>query len=177
MSVNRLHNASSLIEKWNVESTTFPRVPEVSTGFATSGVVDSVIYARSDPRFLTAIESGIRPLVLAVIEQFDCITYSSCEGHRTADGYVQVGQHVDIFAPDLKTQENLALRLDRASGAVRGTATASLRVVRGKVSLEDKSAFSISIEIVAAPGVAWEAFKADATCIQRNLINALCAGS
>jgi hypothetical protein len=139
--------------------------------------VDSVIYARSDPRFLAAVEPGIRPLVLEVIEQLDCITYSSCEGHRTADGHVQVGQHVDIFAEDMTAQENLALRLDRACAGVRRTATASLRVVRGKVSLEDKPAFSISIEIVAAPGAGWEAFEADARRIQRKLIEALRAGN
>ncbi|MCC8969772.1 hypothetical protein [Bradyrhizobium brasilense] len=176
MSVNRLYNASSLIEKWKVESTTFPSVPAVSTGSVTSDVVDSAIYARSDPRFLAAIEPGIRPLVLAVIEHLDCITYSSCEGHRTADGHVQVGQHVDIFAADLNAQENLAQRLDRACAGVRGTPTASLRIVRGAVSLEDKCAFSISIEIGAAPGAGWEAFEADAMRIQRQLIDALFAG-
>lgn len=177
MSVNRLYNASSLIEKWNVESTMFPSVPDISTSWSTPDVAQSAIYARTDPRFLAAIEPGIRELVLTVIEQLDCITYSSCEGHRTTDGYVQVGQHVDIFAADLNTQENLAQSLERACCGVRRTATASLRVVRGKVSLEDQSAFSISIEIVAAAGAEWNAFEADARCIQRNLIDTLCAGN
>jgi len=175
MTVNRLHHLASLIENWDSPAGWVPVAPADSLRPQAMNAQPSAIYGKSDPQFLHSIEPGIRPLVLALIQTLGCITYSSCEGHPTAEQTVQVGQHVDILARDLNEQSKLMEVLDRMALAAPNTATARLRVRRGTVELERATAPSISIEIVPMTGSAWESYRRDADEIQRCLIGALSA--
>src|SRR5688572_12832858 len=48
----------------------------------------AAIYTPADEEFYAAVEVGVRPLVMFCVNELDCITYTSCEGHApTADGY------------------------------------------------------------------------------------------
>jgi hypothetical protein len=75
------------------------------------------IYTRSDPRFLAAIEPGVRELVLVVIRALGYVTYSSCEGHRQ----LFAARHVGIL-PRSDDERREALRvLDTAAQATNAT--------------------------------------------------------
>jgi hypothetical protein len=43
-------------------------------------------FSRYNPLFIESLETGVRPLVVALINRFDCATFSSCEGHFSEDG-------------------------------------------------------------------------------------------
>jgi hypothetical protein len=45
--------------------------------------VTSTIFDRHHPLFIDSLEAGVRDLTVELIERLDCITYSSCEGHRS----------------------------------------------------------------------------------------------
>jgi hypothetical protein len=58
----------------------------------------AIIYTRRDKEFVESLEPGVRRLVLTLVESFDCLTYSSCEGHRhpTSGGTPSL-RHVGIL--------------------------------------------------------------------------------
>ena len=52
----------------------------------TSACFDSPTFTKYHRRFKKSLEPGVRDLAIALILKFDCITYSSCQGHpSTAD--------------------------------------------------------------------------------------------
>jgi hypothetical protein len=58
------------------------------------------IYTRWDPEFLASLEPGVRQLTLLLIEKFNCITYSSCEGHPTSLSNKPSVRHVGVLPRD-----------------------------------------------------------------------------
>jgi hypothetical protein len=65
-----------------------------------SPTAPAVIFPRRHPQFEDSLEPGVRELVLALIKRFDCVTYSSCEGHPALDGTVARERAVDILPRD-----------------------------------------------------------------------------
>lgn len=51
---------------------------------------------RWHPSFALCIEPGVRELVICLIEKFNCITFSSCEGHNSSATGVFSARHVSI---------------------------------------------------------------------------------
>jgi uncharacterized protein len=102
--------------------------------------LSSVIYTPAAPQFLASIEAGVRPLVLALIQDLNCITYSSCEGHPPSDdGYPMRGRHVGILPRDAAEH---AMFLERLRAAATLTPP-----VPGVVTVEVRE------DIVASDGV------------------------
>jgi hypothetical protein len=71
-SVNRFGNIDAFVKLWD-SAAVIPARPVCSSPTA--------IVPRSDPRFWKQVESGIQPLVRALVDRLGWITYSSCEGH------------------------------------------------------------------------------------------------
>jgi hypothetical protein len=102
--------------------------------------LSSLIFTPAAPQFWSALEPGIRPLVIFLIEALECITYSSCEGHPpTDDGYPMRGRHVGILPRD--AAENA-----RLLGVLRNAAEATAPV-GGIVHVEIKE------DVLASDGV------------------------
>lgn len=68
---------------------------------------EASILAKSDPRFLDFIEPGVKRLVRYLVEALDCITYSSCEGHRSTSISAFRRRHVGIVPRDDAEAEQL----------------------------------------------------------------------
>lgn len=87
-------------------------------------------YSRSEVEFARSIEPGVRELVFELIETFDCITYSSCEGHGAHDRPVSYSpRHVGIVPRGPEEYGRLLRALSRiASGANREAASKSVAV-------------------------------------------------
>jgi hypothetical protein len=59
----------------------------------------SMTLPRSHPSFISSLETGVKDLVVLLNDTFDCITYSSCEGHGDGDILLR-GRNVDILPRD-----------------------------------------------------------------------------
>lgn len=88
----------------------------------------AAIVTRHHPDFNAFIEDGVRDLVLALIDKLDCITYSSCAGHATADGKLICGRHIGVIPRD--TSEYLRIR------QILKDAIASTKVATPALSLQ-----------------------------------------
>lgn len=170
MSQNHAYHFQAFLEAWdtvqadvNDAAGSMP-LPPISSPDGTTP-----IYPRSDPRFVRSIEPGISRLVLLLIKQLDCVTYSSCEGHPTSDHKVMVGQHVDIIARDADELHGLLATLSEIARTTPKMPTAILRTRRGTLDFENGSADSLSLEIVPLPDASWTAYKRDAEEIQRHI--------
>ncbi len=78
----------------------------------------AAIYTPADEEFFAAVEPGVRPLVMHLIDALDCITYTSCEGHApTADGWSP--RRVGILPRDAADYTRIYEALDRAVKATK----------------------------------------------------------
>lgn len=59
--------------------------------------IEASILTKDDPEFSAAIESGVRELVTFLVDSLGCVTYSSCEGHRTTDRSDFRQRHVGVL--------------------------------------------------------------------------------
>lgn len=107
--MNKFNNLRHFLRNWDAPVTEPVVDTEVKTslfgniniaGDAANGSA-SYTLTRNDPRFYSFIEPGIRSLVEALIQTFDCITYSSCEGHPSIPGQsIFEPRHVGIIPRD-----------------------------------------------------------------------------
>ena len=107
--MNKFKNLRSFLRNWDASITESVVDAEVKVsllgniniaGTAANGSPSHTL-TRNDPRFYSFIEPGIRGLVQALIEKFDCITYSSCEGHPSIPGKtVFEPRHVGMIPRD-----------------------------------------------------------------------------
>lgn len=92
--MNKSKGLWSLIKKWDAESTYAKSnvVPIISNSgninkVGSDSVSESHLLFVNDINFYDFIESGIKKEVKALINTFNCITYSSCEGHKYENDY------------------------------------------------------------------------------------------
>lgn len=86
---NRLPHLGRFLRGWDQPNAliNFSPVELCKTSFGSinrggeTGKTGGDTLTRWHPEFFNSIEDGIRPLIELVIEHFDWITYSSCEGH------------------------------------------------------------------------------------------------
>lgn len=94
----------------------------------------ALIVSRWHPQFADYLEPGVRTLVCRLIDALDCITYSSCEGHRlnqNPPGFSLC--HVGILPRDGDELARLKQILTRVAAAVNSADS------RSKVRLAVKS--------------------------------------
>lgn len=107
--MNRFKNLRSFLLNWDapVADMVIPAEVKVSSlgninieGSVANGSPSHTL-TRNDPRFYEFIEAGVRELVKALITKFNCITYSSCEGHPSVPGISAFEpRHVGIIPRD-----------------------------------------------------------------------------
>ncbi len=86
----------------------------------------SAILDRHHPLFLDSLEPGVRDLVVQLIQRLDCITYSSCEGHRGEGSVRQFSlRQVGIVPRDEREHQRLAEALVALAQATNATDAAT----------------------------------------------------
>jgi len=78
---------------------------------------DSAIFTRWHASFAESLEPGIRKLVLALVQAWDCLTYSSCEGHRGVGGTAWRPRHVRMASRSSTEDQRIGAELDRLVAA------------------------------------------------------------
>jgi hypothetical protein len=72
---------------------------------------DSPIFSKYHRYFKRSIEVGVKDLTVALIRKFDCITYSSCQGHRSTFNAVMRPRYVGILPRNQDEFQRLLLSL------------------------------------------------------------------
>jgi hypothetical protein len=89
-SVNRVDGLINFLHRW--EHREELRYKELRFAVADGGNInqegtsecsESSLLTRWHPSFAASLEAGVRGLVMRLVTQWDCVTYSSCEGHRS----------------------------------------------------------------------------------------------
>ena len=112
----------------------------------------------SDPHFLEAIERGVRPLVLEIVER-GFVTYTSCEGHRYPDevGLPPVGRSVGVLPRGPAELDVVRRWFDRT--IQRLSPDEHVRVERHDLVLSDASGRTVPVcDLALVPIDSWEAF-------------------
>lgn len=99
-----LSGLKEFIESWEdrfVEPTELDRVRESPQGNinseGTSACGDSPTFPKYHRYFKKSLEPGVRELAIALIQKFDCITYSSCQGHFSTPDAAMRPRYVAIL--------------------------------------------------------------------------------
>jgi hypothetical protein len=104
---NQIAGLEAFIEAWDAgrssaesaaASPTQPVGPDGQINVEGSATCSSAfIFVPSDPRFVEALEPGVRALCIGLVETLGCVTYSSCQGHRAVEpGGAYRRRHVGI---------------------------------------------------------------------------------
>ena len=121
---NAVAGLEAFLEEWDRKRSRAPARGAVDTGPDPKGpggqinvegsaiCLSASIYVPDDPRFVDALEPGVRDLCMGLIEKLDCITYSSCEGHRSDEGGRFRPRHVGIVARDTEEAARLEAVLE-----------------------------------------------------------------
>ncbi|MCT7957459.1 hypothetical protein [Laspinema palackyanum] len=73
----------------------------------TAACADSPILSKYHRKFKKSIEPGVRDLTIALILKFNCITYSSCQGHLATSKSQMRPRYVGILPRDLTEYHSL----------------------------------------------------------------------
>ncbi|MFJ9693136.1 radical SAM protein [Kitasatospora sp. NPDC101183] len=116
---NQMHDVAAFVRRWDD-----PLAPRQQARLHTSelGNINTVglpgIHEADDldplhPQWRAGIEPGVFPLVRAVTERWNCITYDSCQGHSAAPGTPQRELSIGILPRDRTEAAEIAARLCR----------------------------------------------------------------
>jgi hypothetical protein len=135
----------------------------------------SLIFTPADPEFMQSIENGVRELVGVLIDEIDCITYSSCEGHAPADSSPMRLRHVGILPRDSEQYVQLAGLLQTAAeGAHAKCASGTVRIAinRTVINTDGPDVPGIDVFFTDATGD-WSFYSKDVGPVYRELIGQL----
>lgn len=74
---------------------------------------NSLLLTRWHPSFESSIEPGVRDLVMSLIRTWDCVTYSSCEGHPPQGSVPRRPRHIGLIARSASEHARLECLLKR----------------------------------------------------------------
>jgi hypothetical protein len=77
---------------------------------------ESLLLTRWHPSFTASIEAGVRELVIRLVNEWDCVTYSSCEGHRSTAQVPARVRHVRMVSRSKAEHFRLGAMLDQLVG-------------------------------------------------------------
>ncbi len=141
-----LSNVDRLIAKWHDPdiAENFQIVPVLRNEFGNinstgePGNTHSWSLSRHQPQFPDCLEAGVRELVLLLVEGFDWITYSSCEGHQYRGKDIpSCGRYVSVLARSARERETIAKvfsNVVRAVNKKHARDPVRLKMRRSKVS-------------------------------------------
>jgi hypothetical protein len=90
--VNHLGGMEEFLKQWDGEQSARPgALAPLCTSIwghinleGTPSCIEAAIFVKSHPQFDSALEPGVKQLVHELISLFDCVTYTSCQGHISA---------------------------------------------------------------------------------------------
>lgn len=129
----------------------------------TSACALAKAYTRWDAEFAEVIEPGVRQLVFRLIHTYDCITYSSCEGHNSAPRACEPLsiRHVGIVPRDEAERRSLTKALEKAANAANraaGSESVSIEVIQETLDSEGTAWPCIEIQFKLLAGGCQEYF-------------------
>ena len=134
------------------------------------------VYSCSHPAFHLSLEPGVREVVLSLIKSLDCVTYSSCEGHRATVRTPMRCSHVGILARSPKEHIRLSRILRGLARRVNhrvGRRAPSLRIEERRLDSETSSWPCLDVLFVPN-GLPEETYFARLPGARRVLIDLIC---
>jgi hypothetical protein len=128
--VNRVEGLVDFLRRWDDREELTSR--EIEFTVAQGGNINlqasfessqSHLLTRWHPSFAASIEAGVRELVKRLVTDWDCVTYSSCEGHRSTTHVPMRVRNVRMLPRSKAEHLRLAAMLDRLAN----TTNAGLR--------------------------------------------------
>lgn len=107
----------------------------------------SYLLTRWHPSFELVIEPGVRDLVIALVRHWDCVTYTSCEGHPAQGSVPMRPRHVGLVARSSSEYARLDRLLRTLVDLTNGGSD------RGSVRLRLLHRVIIADEDLRAPGL------------------------
>ncbi len=108
--INYMDGASDFLRNWDLSLEPYKGCVKMAKGdqgnICESGRLDdptAFSLTPIHPQFYECIEEGIRDLVTVLVEDLNCVTYSSCQGHELPDGRVR-HRNVGILCRDQAEQ-------------------------------------------------------------------------
>jgi len=135
----------------------------------------AAIFTPAAPEFRGSIEARVRPLVLFLVEQLGCITYSSCEGHPPEGDAAMRGRHVGILPRDEADRTRLCAVLVAAAAAASPADDRELvdLVIREDVITSDGPDVRCIDIIFVAGSYDWPDYAAKVESVQSALLDRL----
>jgi len=154
--VNDVNDLDGFLERWFDQSEIdFPVIQKEESAIGNVNIGGSYntnksyLLTKWHPSFEDHLEGGVRELVVSLIQRWGCITYSSCEGHRSVKGQNMRPRNVRILAESEVGFKNLILRAKQL-GIIANSAIASgsvyLAVEVSKVT--DRGLSAVSVDLV-----------------------------
>jgi hypothetical protein len=119
-SINRVHGLIDFLRRWDHKGEL--RCGELRFAVADGGNInlegtaecnESLVLTRWHPSFSASIEAGVRDLVMRLVTDWDCVTYSSCEGHRSSAHIPARARHVRMVSRSKAEHLRLGTMLNR----------------------------------------------------------------
>jgi len=146
--VNEVRDLLGFLTRWanRTEAQRCPALPQARSENgninlrSSADCYESFLLTRWHPSFESSIEPGVRDLVLALVREWDCVTYTSCEGHPTQRSVPMRLRHVGLVARSpseyrkLERSLRLLVALTNGSGA---SDSVRLRLLHRVISTDD----------------------------------------
>jgi hypothetical protein len=119
-SVNRVDGLINFLHRWGNKEEL--RYKELRLVVADGGNInlqgtpecsESLLLTRWHPSFAASLEVGVRELVMRLVTEWDCVTYSSCEGHRSTAQVSARVRHVRMVSRSRAEHLRLGSLLNR----------------------------------------------------------------
>jgi hypothetical protein len=120
----------------------------------------AVIFTPADPEFVDSIEVGVRDLVVLLIDNLNCITYSSCEGHPPVDETPMRQRHVGVLPRNAEEYARLLQLFRKAAEATHMNSdgeTVRIDIKEAVITTEGPDVPCIDILFAAVTGH-WSAY-------------------
>jgi 2-oxoglutarate-Fe(II)-dependent oxygenase superfamily protein len=146
--INFLNDVEGFLATWGrfVASGTSRRRVRKSANSAVGRILSC-----SHPEFRLALEPGVRDVVVALIGSLNCVTYSSCEGHRATPKAPAQWFHVGILARSPKEHTKLLRELHDLADEVNhriGPDAPAFRIESRRLNSESNSWPCLDLVIV-----------------------------
>lgn len=119
-SVNRVRDLLGFLRRWeNRDELTSEPLPLAVAAegninlHGTARFSESLLLSRWHPSFAACVEPGVRELVMRLVSEWDCVTYSSCEGHPSSRDAPARVRHVRLLARSEAEHTRLSTMLAR----------------------------------------------------------------
>ncbi len=167
MSINVMKGVNKFMAAWDqpFEKDNFPKAPlsKGSSGhinLAGNSTAPAAIFTPNHPQFLESLEPGVRELVLCLVYQHGCVTYSSCEGHSAqSEDKLVATRHVDILPRGEAERDRIFKILSSAISSLENLELiVDVQIIDGNLQSEEGPIPCLSLEFSSCAELASEYF-------------------